>query len=142
MIDLILEGFLAVLLVAVIASCFVISRRLGAMRSGQDELRSLIAQLNSAVEQAQRSVLHLKSEGAAAEESLTKTVTRAQALADELSLITEAADSLAGRIESGVDGLRQRQSLAAANDELFEDDGREDDFAAKQDILEALREAR
>lgn len=142
MIDLVLEGLMAVLLIGVIASCFVISRRLGAMRSGQDELRGLIAKLNAAVEQAQQSVLHLKSEGAAAEATLTETITRAQGLADELSLITEAADSLAGRIESGVDGLRHKQSLAAANDELFEDDVPEDGLAAKREILEALREAR
>ena len=145
MVDIILEAVLAVLLLGVIASCFVVSRKLSALRSGQDGLKRLIDQLNAATFQAQASVAKLKSEGAKAESDLVAATSRARTLADELTLIVQAADSQAGRIEAGLsqsrdDGTSARtagdaESGASASpvpSELHE----------RQDILEALREIR
>lgn len=131
--SLVIDGVLALLLLAVIGVCLIVYKRLGTIKSGQAELRLLVDQLNSAVVDAQRSVASLKHSAAEVEIKLQDQTRKASALADELGLITEAGNNLADRIESGLTNSEGRTQV------------KEENKASKKqqrDILAALREAR
>lgn len=115
-----------------------INRRLAEVREAQNELADLVAQLDRATEKAHQSVGELREAGGQAREILSGEMGRARALADELSLIVEAGDNLAGRLESKLTYVSQ---LAR--------DGSEEDVPAKrpskvgqENILEAIKNAR
>lgn len=109
-IDMIAEVIVAVLLAVTIAFCFQLNRRLGALRAEQEAMSDLVTGLNQATERAQDGIFQLRAASQGAEETLKKEVSRARALADELSLITEAGGNLAERIEAGLTSTRRGQS--------------------------------
>ncbi len=136
--SLVVDGVLALLLVAAIVVCFFVYRRLGTIKEGQAELRLLVDQLNHAVVEAQRSVANLKQSAAEVEGRLQVETKRASSLADELGLITEAGNNLADRIERGLTGAGQQSRSDAGQ-------GSTEQVREKQqqkEILSALREAR
>jgi len=98
-IDLILDSLVAVLLVVTASYCFILDRRLKELRSGQDGMKEIIRALNQATEQAQSAIAHLKISGDAAGHDLRETVSKARALADELSLMLESGNNIADRLE-------------------------------------------
>jgi len=106
-IDLIAEGVVAVLLAVTIAYCFQLNRRLTALRAEQEAMADLVVGLNQATERAQDGIFQLRAASQESEETLKLEVSRARALADELSLITEAGSNLAERIEAGLAPARQ-----------------------------------
>lgn len=130
----IIDLVLAILLLAAIGSSFLLHRRIDVFRKGQAELASLVEQLNQATNQAQASVAEMKTNGMAAEEHLKSEVARARALADELSLITEAGDNLADRLEKRLTGTGA--ALAAPEGEGEEEGG------GNAAVFAALKEAR
>lgn len=107
MINLGLDGLLLLFLAAVLFACLRVNKRLADMRNGQAELADLVSRLEAATNQAKESLGHLRKESGAAEESLRHEAKRARALADELTLITEAGDNLAGRLEKKLTGKAQ-----------------------------------
>lgn len=136
--NLVVDGVLALLLLAAIVVCFFVYRRLGTIKEGQAELRLLVDQLNNAVVEAQRSVANLKQSAAEVEGRLQVETKRASSLADELGLITEAGNNLADRIERGLTGAGQQSRSDASQ-------GSTEQVREKQqqkEILSALREAR
>lgn len=137
---LIVDGVLAALLVAAIVVSVIVYRRLSTIREGQEELRQLVDRLNVAVVDAQRSVGNIRQAALDAEEKLENRIKKANSIADELGMITEAGNNLADRIERGLTGGRTSQSSAT------EPAGMEDEPRAskkqQQEILAALREAR
>ena len=136
--SLLIDGVLAVLLVAVIFVCFFVYRRLGTIKEGQAELRILVDQLNNAVVEAQRSVANLKQSAAEVEGRLQIETRKASSLADELGLITEAGNNLADRIERGLTGgAEHKQASSAAFAMQAEPEKKQ-----QKEILAALREAR
>ena len=94
-----LEGIVCLFLIATIAYCAMLDRRLRAMRSGQDGLRDLIRDLNTATMQAASAIDNLKTASAATGEDLGERVRRARGLADELALMLEAGERIADRLE-------------------------------------------
>lgn len=138
-VSLIVDGALAALMLTVIAACYFVYRRLATIKEGQTELRQLVDQLNNAVVEAQRSVKNLKHTAAQTEEKLLAETRKASSVADELSMITEAGNNLADRIERGFsergDNTPLAGGVAAAS---------EAQAASKQqqDILTALKQAR
>ena len=137
---LIVDGVLAALLVAAIVVSMIVYRRLSTIREGQEELRQLVDRLNVAVVDAQRSVGNIRQAALEAEEKLENRIKKANSIADELGMITEAGNNLADRIERGLTGARTSQNPAA------EPMGMEEEPRAskkqQQEILAALREAR
>jgi len=131
---LIIDSILALLLIAVIIVCLLVSRRLGTIKSGQAELRELVDQLNAAVGNAQTSVVSLKGSAEEIEAKLKLERQRASAIADELALMTEAGNNLADRIEKGLTGAG-----AAANETTAASDPSR---KQQEEILAALKEAR
>lgn len=112
-IDLIAESVVAVLLAVTIAYCFQLNRRLTALRAEQEAMADLVVGLNQATERAQDGIFQLRAASQESEETLKLEVSRARALADELSLITEAGSNLAERIEAGLAPARHGSTRQA-----------------------------
>ena len=87
----ILEGIVAILLVMTIGYCFVLDRRLQALRSGREELQKVVEDLNASIGRAQTTILDLKANAGDTARILEERVAKAQGLADELSLMVQDA---------------------------------------------------
>ncbi|HEY1612129.1 MAG TPA: DUF6468 domain-containing protein [Rhizomicrobium sp.] len=96
------ELVLALLLCVTVIYCVRLERRLAALRSGQDGLKSTIAQLNGTIEAAGASMRLLKSAAEEAAEALESRLTRARGLIDELSLVNASGERLAARFEKAI----------------------------------------
>lgn len=114
--ELVLDVLVAVLLGVTVAYCFLLNRRLGALRNGQDGLLKVVRELNGATEQARLSIRNLQEAGDTVGEKLTSQVAGAKALSDELTMIVEAGNNLADRLASDVEGRSSagRKSMATA----------------------------
>ena len=99
--DLLLDGLVAVLLVATIFYCALLDRRLKALRSGQDGLRHTIDQLNTATSRAEVSITQLKQMSSEFDSELAKQVRDARTVTDELSVMIASGNSIASRIGGG-----------------------------------------
>lgn len=136
--EMIVDGVLAVLLIAVIVVCTIVYRRLSTIREGQEQLRQLVDSLNNAVVDAQRSVGNIRQAALDADEKLGAEIKRAKSMAEELSMITEAGNNLADRIEQGLTGDKSSAPAKAAADPAEPKANKKQ----QQEILAALREAR
>ena len=143
-VGMILEALVAVLLVVTVVYCAVLDRRLRALRSGQDGLKSIIEGLDGATRRAQTSIGELRAAAEATGMNLSGHVAKARALADELQIMIEAGNVLADRLEGsrpGANGGAPRQAQApqqpkpqAPRAKIPED--------WEDNIMKALREAR
>lgn len=106
MLSLVLEGLVAVLLVATIAYCYVLNRRLGLLKNLHAELHTVIGGFDEAVEKAQHGLDDLKQAGNDIGLTLQDQIDKARALADELSLMTDAGERVADRLDKSVDARR------------------------------------
>jgi len=97
----IIEIALSVLLVATLIYCALLERRLAGLRKGQDMLKNTIGELNEAITYAGASMRALRSAASSAGEALDERLTRARALADELSLLAASGERIADRIVGG-----------------------------------------
>lgn len=109
---LLLEGVVCVFLAATIGYCWLLNKRLQALRSGQDGLRDLIRDLNKATGQAANAINELKAANAEAGAALTGRLKDARELADELALMVNSGNSIADRLGRSID---QRQAAAPAS---------------------------
>jgi predicted nucleic acid-binding Zn-ribbon protein len=140
-IDIALVGLLAV----VIASSFILNRRIETLRKGQAEMANLVEKLDKATTTAQLSVGQLRQTGSKAQDELSREISRGRALADELALITEAGDNLASRLEQRLSAAADRQKKqsgptlrdmdVASENRMANEDG-------QHSIIEALKHAR
>lgn len=95
---LILESLVAVLLVVSIGYCFILNRRLAALRNGQNEMHLVVRSLNEATEKARLGMEKLQRDSQLAVTDLTEKTRAGRAMADELGLIVESANNLADRL--------------------------------------------
>ena len=103
---LIIEVVVAALLVITASYCFVLDRKLNALRTGRDGLRDLVKALNSSTERAQSSIVMLRATADEAGARLEATVSEAKRLSEELTMMTDAGDRVAERLSSAVDDQR------------------------------------
>jgi len=153
-VSLILETVVAILLCVTVGYCYLLDKRLRALRSGKDELKGVINELNQATERAAHGIAHLKSNSDSVFANFEERMSAARALADELTLITESADNIANRIERASDQKLTRKPLAQVAQALREkaDSGTAEqptrqtettkDSGVESKILQALRQAR
>ena len=87
---LIIEILLIVLLLATVAYCMVLNRRLSRLRSSQDELRGIITELNQATQTAETAIRGLKLTTEDADARLSDKLHKAQLLTRELEVLTGA----------------------------------------------------
>ena len=109
-----IESVLTVLLAATLIYCMVLERKLSALRKGQDGLKNILADLDQAILTAGNSMRALKASATGAAETLDGRITRARALADELSLVSASGERIADRIERG-SGRTKQTDLPSAS---------------------------
>jgi len=109
--DLLLDLLVAVLLVATIFFCVLLDRRLKALRSGQDGLKAIIDQLNTATARAEMSIGQLKQVSGDADTGLNDQLRQARLVSDELSVMLASGNKLADRLSG------ERPSGAMVHDE-------------------------
>ncbi len=86
-IGLVLDGLVAVLLVATISYCFSLSKKLERLRDAEGDLRHVIADLVGATQQAERAITGLKLTAEDTDAQLSKKLTMARTLIEELSTL-------------------------------------------------------
>ncbi len=94
----ILEAIVAILLMVTVGYCFVLDRRLQALRSGREELQKVVEDLNGSIARAQTTILDLKANAGDTARILEERVSKAQGLADELALMVQSGNSIAERL--------------------------------------------
>ncbi|WP_422363563.1 DUF6468 domain-containing protein [Pyruvatibacter mobilis] len=147
-ISMMVELVVGVLLVATIAYCFVLDRRLKALRDGEGELRKIIVALDKATTRAQGAVTDLRVSCDGLTRDMDRDLKKARALADELAVMVEAGDHIAERLGSASNaGARKAASDLSGEDgpradETTRDAGDEDDPLAETGLAAALRQMR
>lgn len=106
MASLLLEGLLAVLLVATIAYAAMLDRRLRTLRQSRDEMQALLASFTAATAHAQAGLVALREAGQTTTRDLQSDIERAKALRDDLSFLVDRGNGLADRLEGGIGAAR------------------------------------
>lgn len=101
-----LEISIGVLLIATCVYCIMLNRKLRVLRDGQTELTATIARFDEASRRAEANLTVMQGAGAALNRDLAKTALKANGLIDELSVMVNAGDAVAGRIEGAVRDVR------------------------------------
>jgi len=99
LVTLFLNILMLFLLGATIYFVYRLIKSLDNFKEHRKELDSVIANLLSCIDQADRSVQTLKQASAEKAEELSRMIDQAQALSDELQIINEAGESMAKRLE-------------------------------------------
>lgn len=97
------EIALSALLVATLIYCALLERRLAAVRKGQEDLKSTIADLNASLATAGASLRALQAASGTIGEQLDRRLATARATIDELSLVTASGERIASRMERSVE---------------------------------------
>jgi len=100
LVALFLNGIIAILLVATIFYVYRLTKTLDNFKEHRRELDSVIANLLSSIDQADRSVQTLKRTSAKEADDLEHLIGQAKALSDELKVINDAGESMAKRLEN------------------------------------------
>lgn len=96
---LLLDSLIVLLLVATIAYCVILNRRLGELRGSQGEFVKLIESFNAATVRAEASISRLREVGEEKGAALDDRVETARALCDDLVFLVERGSRLADRLE-------------------------------------------
>ncbi len=107
LLSLIMDFVVLVALAGTIYYAMRLSKALNGFKAHRDELRNLIVELSSNIDQAGRAIVNLKSASDTAANDLDDVLHDARRMADELKMINETGDSLASRLE----GLARRSRL-------------------------------
>lgn len=114
MTGLFLEIVVSILLIATCGYCYILDRRLRALRESQAEMLRVIQNFDEASRRAERTLQAMQQHGLNAGRDLETVAAKAQSLITELSVMVNAGDHIAGRIEGAV---KQVRSIGrAAND--------------------------
>lgn len=113
-----LDIVVGALLVATIAYCTMLNRKLNALRRGESELRDVLSQFASAAERAQAGVAALKKAGRETGATLTDQISEARAMRDDLAFVTERGDRMFSTLRNKLDGAKSRKTPAAPAPEL------------------------
>ena len=100
-VGLLLDGLVAGLLAATIVYCFLLHRRLAALRDAQADMAELITQFNAAADRAKSGVDVLKQATTVAGRDLEAELRKVRAMTDELATMAESGERLAERLERG-----------------------------------------
>lgn len=115
---LILESLVAVLLMVTIGYCFILNRRLAALRHGQNQMHATVLNLDKATEKARSSVEQMRVSSMSISDDLSQKLKAGRAIADELGMIVESGNSLADRLSGAVTTSRAAHQKPDALDAL------------------------
>jgi len=113
--EVMIEAIVVILLIATCGYCYLLNQRLRALRGGQEELLAVIMKFDEASRRAEKNLVTMQSNGALMGRKLNMMTSRAHSLIDELSVMVNAGDNIAGRIEGAVSEVRSIGSRSAAN---------------------------
>ncbi len=156
MISLALNGIIAALLVATIAYCVILSRRLRDLRDSRGEFVELIKTFDTATERAEAGLSELRKASKESGATLDERIKAARALSDDLAFLVERGGPIADRLAGKTGDARKPASspprprtvpLPPSGPEAPRDDA--DDGAAQasrsiveRDLVTAIRAAR
>lgn len=106
-----LDIVIIVMLGATIFYAVRLSKHLSVFRSNCGEMERLIRELSTQITRAQEGITVLDEMSSTQGENLRKLIAKAQGLCDELEIMTEAGDFMAGRLET----LAERNREIAEN---------------------------
>ena len=108
-IDLLIVG----LLVATIAYCYKVNRRIVILQDSKEDFAKLIAQFDKTTQHAQESIGELQSTAKKVNESLDERLDKANFLADDLAFLIEKGNRVVDKVEKSVPGANNlgRDSL-------------------------------
>src|SRR5579859_4722648 len=109
---LIMDGVVAILLVATIVYAVKLNGRLAALRNDSERLQGLIKGLQGASGAAEEAVAALKLTAGDAGRALQNTIDEAKKLDADLRFMTERAGEIANRLEAGLRMQRDQQPAA------------------------------
>lgn len=95
-----LDGVVACLLVATIAYCIMLERRIRSFRTDQAELAGIIGKLDSATKNAEEAVAGLKVTADETGGNLDGKLSHARTMSNELAFMVEAGDSIAHKLSN------------------------------------------
>jgi hypothetical protein len=101
-----LDIVVSALLAATCCYCFVLNRRLAAVRKGQASLESAIAAFDAATRRAEESLAQIEKEGATTGRALSAVIARGDCLQQDLSVMVASGDRVAARIEAALGAVR------------------------------------
>ena len=102
----IIESVLCILLLGACIYGIQLSRRLQKMKLAQEDLISMIAKFDIAAQTAQKNLDGMQSYNDDLERKLKRLVGQANGLISELSVMVNAGDNIAERLEDAVDQVR------------------------------------
>ncbi|HEY8963954.1 MAG TPA: DUF6468 domain-containing protein [Alphaproteobacteria bacterium] len=119
--SLILDVVILVLLGLTIVYAARLSLQLRRLRDSKSDLDKIVKDLIKNIDRADRSIQALKDEAKTTGTDLQRAIGNAVSLADELQLMTESGDRLAGRLEKLVDGVKPLTSDIQAREQALGD---------------------
>ncbi len=143
-----LDLLLIILLVTTIGYCVVLNRRLTRLRDGQSEFKALVDTLTAATDKAQRSLTELRELTEVGSAELSKNIAAGREVADELSMITETGNALAGRLEARLTGgqpapsSEPKKAGGPAAEKRTKDKAPEAKSETEKELLSMLRNVR
>lgn len=115
------DGALALLLAVTIGYAVVLNRKLDALRATKNEMARMLADFAETTAQAEAGVKQLRDRAAASGDGLAAVVAeatgkldKAKGLSEDLSFMIEKGESLADRLERGLEGGRALQAKPKA----------------------------
>ena len=84
MLSVIIELIVALLLVVTISYCFVVNRKLAALRTDQTGLRQVVAELNRSTERAEKAIVEMRRTAHTVEGEMASHFEAARQVRDEL----------------------------------------------------------
>ncbi len=136
-----LEALVAILLAVTVVYCFVLNRRLAALRGAQEEMVQLTADLSAAMRMAQAGISDLRKAGDEIGAELQNRVNAARGLCDELKVMTQSGEDLANRLERGREGRNSAKSNNAGSDDAG-GGGNAPESELERELKEAIRRGR
>ena len=102
----IIEILVVSLLIATCAYCCLLSRRLKVLRAGQEELLASIKKFDEASQRAEKNLSRMQETGVGVNRDLANASADANTLINELSVMVNAGNNIASRLEGAVNEVR------------------------------------
>ena len=97
---LILDGLIVVLLCATVVYAAALNRRIGRLRDNRAELALAARAMTDAAARAEAGIKGLKQTAGSVGAAIQSDIDKARALRDDLTILVEAGEAMAGRLET------------------------------------------
>lgn len=95
------DGFLAVLLMAVIVYCRILNTRLRVIQDSKSELAKFVREFDAATTRATETIVEIQKASQRINENITMKLEKANYLADDLTFLIEKATKISNGLRAG-----------------------------------------